>query len=287
MAKLLSIIICLGIFALSALAQEPDLFPVDKNGKAGYINRTGKIIIPLKFDEAWGFSEGLAPVRVGQDWGYINVSGNMVIKPQFFEARKFKENRARVGVYWKGRKVINHTVGSYGYIDKNGHVIKLQNTLDGEFFSGRSLFQTEGNMPNSRTGYNDESGRTVIPPKFLGGEEFSEGLACVYTEKGSGFIDTDGKTAIDFKYDNCGSFSEGLASILVNGLVGFIDKSGKIVIPPQFARNPGKESRFSDGVAVVKVGESEKPTKDGLRDVTYNRRRKHVCRQEWIIWRDR
>ena len=123
-------------------------------------------------------------------------------------------------------------------------------------------------MPNSRTGYKDEKGEIVIEAKFLGGKEFSEGLACVYTEKGSGYINTDGKTAIDFKYDNCGSFSEGLASILVNELVGFIDKSGKIVIQPRFGWVPGKESRFSDGVAVVQVGESQKPTKDGLRDVT-------------------
>lgn len=256
------------IFALSALTQAPDLFPVNKNGKAGYIDHTGKIVIPLKFDEAWEFSEGLAPIRIGYDWGYINVYGNVVIKPQFFQAWKFKENRARVGVYWKSRKVINNTVGNYGYIDKSGRVIKSQNTSDDEFYSGRALFQTEGNMPNSRTGYKDEKGNIVIEAKFLGGNEFSEGLACVHTEKGFGYIDTDGKTVIDFIYDHCGSFSEGLASVLVNGLVGFIDKSGKMVIQPKFAFVPGDETRFSDGVAVVKVGESEKPTKEGLRDVT-------------------
>jgi hypothetical protein len=43
------------------------------------------------------------------------------------------------------------------------------------------------------------------------------------------------------------------------------------VIEPQFAWVPGDVSRFSDGVAVVKVGESEKPTTEGLRDVVRTR----------------
>jgi len=288
----------------SSIAQEPDLFPVDKNGKTGYIDHNGKLIIPFKFDEARGFSEGLAPVRIGEDWGYIDASGKIVVKPRFFQASAFSEGFAAVGVYFPRKKSIDSKVGYYNYIDRNGNLLSNEHlavafdfsegladvmndddnrhffidktgrhvfeffAYEKEFKNGRVLFKTEGNMPESRTGYIDNTGKIVISAQFHGGENFSEGLACVYNEKGAGYIDTNGNIAIDFKFDNCSSFSEGLASILVNGLVGFIDKSGKIVIQPQFAWNPGKETRFSDGIAVVKVGESEKPTEDGLRDVT-------------------
>jgi hypothetical protein len=89
-----------------SIAQEPDLFPVDKNGKTGYIDQTGKLIIPFQFDEAWAFSEGLAPVRIGEDWGYIDASGKIVIKPRFFQASAFSQGFAAVGVYFPRKKIL-------------------------------------------------------------------------------------------------------------------------------------------------------------------------------------
>ena len=45
---------------------------VQIKGKWGYINATGKLVIPAKFDNAGRFSEGLARVQVGDRWGYIS-----------------------------------------------------------------------------------------------------------------------------------------------------------------------------------------------------------------------
>jgi hypothetical protein len=39
--------------------------------KWGYINSTGKLVVPLEFDEAEPFTEGLAVIRVGSKYGYI------------------------------------------------------------------------------------------------------------------------------------------------------------------------------------------------------------------------
>ena len=50
---------------------------------SGYIDSTGKTIIPLRFDDARGFSDGLAAVQVGGQWGYIDTLGTFVIQPQF------------------------------------------------------------------------------------------------------------------------------------------------------------------------------------------------------------
>lgn len=41
------------------------------NGKWGYIDTRGNIIIPLQFEEADQFSEGMAAVKVAGKWGYI------------------------------------------------------------------------------------------------------------------------------------------------------------------------------------------------------------------------
>ncbi len=259
----------IALLSYSIYAQESSLFPVNRNGKAGYINHDGQVVIPLKFDEVWPFTEGLAPVRVRDDWGYIDTNGDFVIKPQFFEPGLFAGGRAHVGIYWKGRKIIDSMVGEYAYIDRSGRILKRQMSRDPEFFSGRGMFQTHGNMSDSRTGYVDESGKVVIKPTFVYGREFSEGLACVMNDHDrAGFIDIHGEVQVPFEYEQCGSFSEGVGAVLANDLVGFVDRSGKMVIPPQFSWVIGDETRFSDGVAVVQVGEGEKPTNNEVRDVT-------------------
>lgn len=59
---------------------------VAKNGKYGYIDKTGKTVIPFKYDFVGVFAEGLAPIRIGntgdetqQKWGFIDKTGKQVI----------------------------------------------------------------------------------------------------------------------------------------------------------------------------------------------------------------
>src|SRR5512140_1506705 len=65
-------------------APAPDpLFPVVKGGKWGYIDRTGRVVVAPRFDEAARFSEGLAPVRAGKQLGYADPAGKLVLVPAF------------------------------------------------------------------------------------------------------------------------------------------------------------------------------------------------------------
>src|SRR5947207_494824 len=80
---------------------------------SGYIDRSGKVVIPLKYDAVWPFHDGLAQVRYnipngtvkteeGQQWGhryqygFIDRDGNEVIPLQFEEAGYFSEGYAMV-----------------------------------------------------------------------------------------------------------------------------------------------------------------------------------------------
>src|SRR5205807_10269842 len=56
-----------------------------KDGQVGYMDRSGKVLIPYMFQAARNFSEGLALVEKEGKWGYIDTSGKFVIQPQFGE----------------------------------------------------------------------------------------------------------------------------------------------------------------------------------------------------------
>jgi WG containing repeat len=76
----------------------PQLWKVKINGKYGYIDRTGKLVVNPQFDYASSFYEGLAQVQVGQKWGYIDHTGKLVIKPQFDYGDRFLTGFAKVEV---------------------------------------------------------------------------------------------------------------------------------------------------------------------------------------------
>ena len=55
------------------------LAAVKKGNVWGYIDKIGKIVIPLKYDRVWRFSEGLAKVRLNGKYGFINPKGEEII----------------------------------------------------------------------------------------------------------------------------------------------------------------------------------------------------------------
>jgi len=58
------------------------LFIIEQNGKWGFIDKTGKIVIEPKFDNiARDFSEGLALFNLGSKYGYIDKTGKYVWEP--------------------------------------------------------------------------------------------------------------------------------------------------------------------------------------------------------------
>ena len=53
-------------------------------------------LITVGFSWTRGFSEGLAAVEINGKWGYVNTNGEMVISPEYYEACSFKDGLARV-----------------------------------------------------------------------------------------------------------------------------------------------------------------------------------------------
>lgn len=94
------------------------LAAVRKGEKMGYVDRTGKLVIPLIHDEAAPFSEGLAGVRRGEKWGFIDKKGRFVIPPRFYAAMHFNEGTAYVAETNDSGSV------NWGLIDRAGTVLE-------------------------------------------------------------------------------------------------------------------------------------------------------------------
>lgn len=138
-------------YGTSCQAQETEFYPVRVNGKEGYVDAMGRVVIKPQFDEVGTeFSEGLARIRVGEKWGYIDKTGKIVISPQFDYAFGFSEGLAAV------------ISGRCGYIDKSGRiVINPQFDMAWSFSEGLARVEI-----GDRVGYIDRTVRYVIGLRF-------------------------------------------------------------------------------------------------------------------------
>ena len=94
-----------------------DLWPVVQHKKWGYIDKTGRLIIPFTFDLAMDFSEGLAVVEIEGKYGYIDKTGNFVIQPQFHRVGDFSERLAPV------KPIDAGWPGNLAYINRKGQIV--------------------------------------------------------------------------------------------------------------------------------------------------------------------
>ena len=150
----------------AADAHAEDLTPLEVttgwSSTWGYIDRSGRWVIPPQFNRADLFSEGLARVQVHGKDGFIDLAGRLVIAPQFDLAGHFAEGLAPVML---GRK--------WGYIDPTGYrVIKPQFDWPGTFSDGRACVEllhrdwdkaTQGPEPPIWF-YIDRDGRRLASP---------------------------------------------------------------------------------------------------------------------------
>ncbi len=242
----------------------------------GYIDQSGRVVIPPQFSgeggvSGRGFSEGLAAVKVYKDrdkWGYIDKSGKFVIEPQFAAAGPFSQGRAMVGITEPSWSVDY----KWGFIDTEGRwIAKPQYESADEFSEGLAPV-----LMNNKVGFIDLQGQIAIKPQFdpdgaggcvqfgrVSASRFSEGLAAVQLKKNEwgkewGFIDPRGSWVIQPSFACAAPFSEGLALIGVREVegawrFGYIDKTGAVVIKPQFS----EASSFIGKLAHVTIGMSE------------------------------
>ena len=64
---------------------------VCRDGKWGFVDADGELVIDYAYEDAESFCNGLAAVYADGKWGYIDTDGKMIITPRFVEATHFSE----------------------------------------------------------------------------------------------------------------------------------------------------------------------------------------------------
>jgi hypothetical protein len=64
----------------------------DDNDKWGFIDKTGRVVIPCQWKAVYSFQEGLAPVQDDNNkWGVIDMTGKIVIPCQWSYADFYQQ----------------------------------------------------------------------------------------------------------------------------------------------------------------------------------------------------
>jgi hypothetical protein len=114
-----------------------------------FIDKTGEIIIPLKYDLALRFSERLAAIQLNGKCGFIDKTGEVVIPFKYDKLGTFSNGLARVSLN-----------GKFMYIDKQGNEI-----MQGKAAANESAAKEKvsSNNPTKKT-----SSTAGIPNAVLG-----------------------------------------------------------------------------------------------------------------------
>ncbi|MDR1484764.1 MAG: WG repeat-containing protein, partial [Planctomycetaceae bacterium] len=55
-------------------------------GRVGFLCKDGGVVIPAKYDHAYGFTKGLARVKLGDKYGFIDTTGKEIIPLKYDDA---------------------------------------------------------------------------------------------------------------------------------------------------------------------------------------------------------
>lgn len=199
--------------------------PFRKDGRWGYIDNEGRVVIKPQFIKAHDFYQGRACVQADDKAGYIRTDGSWAFAlPQGARAyRPFSEGRAW---FLQSRQ--------FGCVDPDGAVvIPPKYDLADDFSEGLAIVGI-GLGPRERLG------RPAAKPARYG------------------VVDRDGHLVLPLQFDSISGFSDGLARVTTfsTATFSYIDRSGKVVLsldsgihdPHRFIKHA---STFSDGRALL------------------------------------
>ncbi|HEY9007522.1 MAG TPA: WG repeat-containing protein [Ohtaekwangia sp.] len=241
------------------------LVPIRQGEKWGYMNTSGKVSIPAKYDHVLGFNGGHTVVQKDDKFIILNTRGEETVVniPGLQDVKGFAEGLAP---YRTGDK-------KFGFINEQGTVAIPAQFESVGYFSGGLAWAK--NM-EKKVGYINPAGEWVIKPQFDVAKEFDakSGMARVKTGDQWAYVSKTGNIVYVKDTNLWGDFSNGLAQGRKNDKVGFFNTKGEWVIAPKFDATRD----FKNGYAAARQGDKWgmidtkgdwviQPSFDGIKDM--------------------
>jgi hypothetical protein len=202
---------------------------VGKNGKFGYVRKSGEEITPLKYDKAMRFYWCVGKVCINGKWGLVDMSGKE-ITPLIYD--EIKGHQAPIAKLHNKYGYINRKTGELLTPIKYDHACQWTQCIDfsDDHFDEKDLAAVQ---LDGKWGCINPHGEEIVPLKYdkIAIHQSTPCYVAASINEKWGFIDNTGTEITLFEYDSVNEFNEHRACVEKNGKYGFIDDKGALVIP--------------------------------------------------------
>jgi hypothetical protein len=206
-----------------------------KNNAWGFIENTGKEILPIVFDDIKEFKYDRFAVTFHGTDGIIGIDEEWHVMPGKGKILDF--NPSVYIAFYDGLYNMHNYSGDRLYFTPEKLVISNDHVEECVKDSVVRRLNFEG--LSLKAAYIEEDYNEVLP--------LSEGLIGILKSGQYGFIDPQGRLRIANRYEDIQPFKNGLASVKLQGKWGVIDKQERLVVQPLY----DSIGFFSEGHAVV------------------------------------
>ncbi|WP_419954155.1 WG repeat-containing protein [Neobacillus niacini] len=200
-------------------------------GNYALIDLTGNVLNSYSYPFVDNYGEGMLAFRKSNEgkWGYMDESGRVVIEPQFIETQHFVEGRAIVNVEnqqngyglinKQGKFIIKPQYSSLIYLGENQYAL------------GKSVDPGKPYLPK-KYAIADSNGHIFTGFIYNGVSNYLDGLASAYNDEMTFFIDKSGQR-LNYLPKVQGSGSLAFDKSLIKGDIDlrilYFDKKGKLI----------------------------------------------------------
>lgn len=225
------------------------LMPVQKKGRVGYINLSGREVIPPtyepilndQFTSGWAraASNGRIVVKKNGGFGIVDTRNKTILKPssRYNAISDFSGGKAQVvkstGTIWVDLNA--RPTASPNAASSNQTAQNTQST-NSQPISNQPAMNSQSTQPNRQplSASTRQTPLTASPSHSTFGGVYQEIWQAEKRDGMWGFVNKSGIPMIQFTFDQVTPFSEGLAGVRMDNKWGFINLAGDLVVPFEF-----------------------------------------------------
>ena len=204
-----------------------------REGKYGYLDTRGEIVVPPLYDHAYDYCDGVALVGITNPQG---ATGYQLIDRQGRPVMAIQLNNCHLGTAFSEERLPYKDLGTgqCGYLDERGvATIYLPSDVKEAYAysHGRAIYQT-----TTGTGVVDHRGNISVPAKFENIAFASKSRMAVKQKGQWAVAKNNGTLLCPLQYDSIGRYYGGrLAVARKDGRCLFVDRQGKPHSPDTYA----------------------------------------------------